>query len=168
MNSTWYGIERKFDPAVVGSAQHAGVEQRVRVAMHPLHIAVGASCRLAQAHRSPTGHCLEQIPTPGRQHLPQQIGCGKAEFAPRRRACRSSRHARSSARESARGFTSSVTVFIQPPSHVGEEVRYKPVGIDKSVRPLAAADMDVVALASLVVVAQRADTTGDESREGTL
>src|ERR1700712_82668 len=67
-----HGIEREHDPAIVALLQNAGIEQGMRVSMHPLDVPLHPAGRFAQGDGAGAGQRREQLPTLLGQHLEQQ------------------------------------------------------------------------------------------------
>lgn len=119
------GVVRKPDPAIVGSTQHACVQQAgMDVSVHTLHIAMHAARGFMDGDRSLAGKSLQQILVSGSQHPHSSSGVSTLihadpsplpDFQVRAKPVR----------ESESGLTSSLTVRIQPPSHIRGEIGHQ-------------------------------------------
>ena len=72
-------VEREGHSASFCPFQEAGIDQCVHVAVDSFHIAFDPSCDLTDGEWPLTGHGLEHFPALGREHFPEQFGCGEAD-----------------------------------------------------------------------------------------
>src|SRR6266513_1112892 len=68
-----YRVEWELNFSVRVPSQHACREQGMDVTVNCLYVPLGAPRRFAQSHRPTAGHRLEQFPTLGSEHLPEQV-----------------------------------------------------------------------------------------------
>ena len=68
-----YRTVGKMNAAVIGAIEHAGIEERMHVAMDRLHVATDTPSYLAQGHRILPGHHFEHFPAFFCQGLPEQL-----------------------------------------------------------------------------------------------
>ena len=77
-----YRTVGKMNAAVIGAIEHAGIEERMHVAMDPLHVATDAPSYLAKSHGILPGHRLEHFPAFFRQGLPEQLDRAERNMRP--------------------------------------------------------------------------------------
>src|SRR5437667_11439330 len=75
----FHGLERKDNPAAVRAVEDPSVEKRRDVAVHRLDVAADTPRRFANGDGACTAQRLEELPSFGREHLPEKLRRGKTD-----------------------------------------------------------------------------------------